>query len=146
MKTLALAVLAALAATAGLMLNSVAADLELDPSGTIAAAHRESERLDAQIARLAGRVRVRQAATADLVAGRVTLPEAIARTRRQGLGGACRVPGETEDERIGLVLVSWAVASAPERGRPEFASRLRAELRDYLGREPADWPWWRQGY
>jgi hypothetical protein len=112
--------------------------------GAFSAEARQRERLDAISATSYHRLLVREGLARDLAAGRMSLRDAVAQCRGlypKGFNGP--VPGESEDERLGLTLIGWAAGYSTDEERVGVVLRLRDELRDQLGREPC---WWESAF
>ncbi len=142
MKTLPATLLLVVAASST-CLFLLASSGELKSFGDLADAARESDRLDVLVAEHHRRSEVQLELATALAEGRMSLAEAI--TRARGLSGGnvySWMPGESEDERLGLLLITGVrLALARDQGRArEVAGRLRVELREHLGRQPAEWP------
>jgi hypothetical protein len=139
-KTLTTALLVSLAVATCLVAVALSAGVEMDLSGTLSHLRRKTNQLDGDLAGTNSRLQARQQITAEWVAGRLSLGEALDRTRDLYPNGfTASLPGETEDERLGLTLACWARACRPEDERDALVARLRSELRDHLGREPVPW-------
>lgn len=145
MKTSTTALVAAVACCAVAFAGIVT---ELTPDlGAFAAFSAEAQkrqRLEAISETTYHRLLVREELARELASGRMSLPDAI--TQCRGLyprGFDAAVPGDSEEERLGLTLIGWAAAYAPDEERVAVVLRLREELGAQIGKEPH---WWESAF